>query len=140
MNYAILTGNLGRDPEMRQANGDNVLSFPIGVQTGTKDNPATMWVQCSIWGKRATSLQPYLFKGSRVQVGGPIKLDDYQAKDGTTKQALRLTIDQLDLPPRPAQDQGGYQQQEQQPQSRPAPQPRQAAPSGFDDMDDDIPF
>lgn len=112
MNYAILTGNLGRDPEMRQANGDNVLSFPIGVQTGTKDNPATMWVQCSIWGKRATSLQPYLFKGSRVQVGGPIKLDDYQAKDGTTKQALRLTIDQLDLPPRPAQDQGGYQQQE----------------------------
>lgn len=140
MNYAILTGNLGRDPEMRQHNGDNVLSFPIGVQTGTKDNPTTMWVQCSIWGKRATSLQPYLFKGSRVQVGGPIKLDDYQAKDGTTKQALRLTIDQLDLPPKPAQDQGGYQQPQSQQQPTANPGQAQRGNSGFDDMDDDIPF
>lgn len=137
MNYAILTGNLGRDPEMRQHNGDNVLSFPMGVQTGTKDNPSTMWVQCSLWGKRATSLQPYLFKGSRVQVGGPIKLEDFVGKDGAQKQALRLSIDQIDLPPKQSQDQG---QAQQQLQSRPAQQPRQAAPSGFDDMDDDIPF
>jgi single-strand DNA-binding protein len=134
MNYAILTGNLGRDPEMRQHNGDNVLSFPIGVQTGTKDNQTTMWVQCSIWGKRAVSLQPYLFKGSRVQVGGPIRLEDYAAKDGTQKQALRLAVDQIDLPPRPAE---GQQQPRQEQQQKP---PQQRPSSGFDDMDDDIPF
>jgi len=31
MNIAILTGNLGRDPELRQHNGDNILNFAIGV-------------------------------------------------------------------------------------------------------------
>jgi single-strand DNA-binding protein len=130
MNIAILTGNLGRDPELRQHNGDNILNFAIGVQTGTKDKPETMWVDCALWGKRATSLQPYMAKGHRVTVSGPIKLEEYKAKDGTPKTRLRLSVDQIDLPPKgdaPAQT-----QQTQQPQSAPA--------GAMADMDDDIPF
>ena len=34
MNLGIFTGNLGRDPDLRSHNGDNVLGFPIGVQVG----------------------------------------------------------------------------------------------------------
>ena len=122
---------IGKDAEIRKVGGESVCNLSLAFSYYDKDaenSRGTQWVDGSLWGKRATSLQQYIFKGSRVQVGGPIKLDDYQAKDGTTKQALRLSIDQIDLPPRPAQDQGSYQQQEQQPQSRPAPQPRQAAP------------
>ncbi len=129
MNIAILTGNLGRDPELRQHNGDNILNFAIGVQTGTKDRPETMWVDCALWGKRATSLQPYLAKGHRVTVSGPIKLEAYTAKDGTAKTRLRLSVDQVDLPPKgeaPAQTQ--QVQQAQQPGS------------AMDGLDDDIPF
>jgi single-strand DNA-binding protein len=129
MNIAILTGNLGRDPELRQHNGDNILNFAIGVQIGTKDKPETMWVDCALWGKRATSLQPYMAKGQRVTVSGPIKLEEYKAKDGTPKTRLRLSVDQVDLPPKgdaPAQTQ--QTQQTQQPAGGPA------------DMDDDIPF
>jgi single-strand DNA-binding protein len=130
MNIAILTGNLGRDPELRQHNGDNILNFAIGVAIGTKDKPETMWVDCALWGKRATSLQPYMAKGQRVTVSGPIKLEEYKAKDGTPKTRLRLSVDQIDLPPKgdaPAQT-----QQTQQPQSAPA--------GAMADMDDDIPF
>jgi single-strand DNA-binding protein len=129
MNIAILTGNLGRDPELRQHNGDNILNFAIGVQTGTKDRPETMWVDCALWGKRATSLQPYLAKGHRVTVSGPIKLEAYTAKDGTAKTRLRLSVDQVDLPPKgepPVQAQ--QVQQAQQPGS------------ALDGLDDDIPF
>ena len=129
MNIAILTGNLGRDPELRQHNGDNILNFAIGVQTGTKDRPETMWVDCALWGKRATSLQPYLAKGHRVAVSGPIKLEAYTAKDGTAKTRLRLSVDQVDLPPKgepPVQAQ--QVQQAQQPGS------------ALDGLDDDIPF
>ncbi len=95
MNIAILTGNLGRDPELRQHNGDNILNFSIGVAIGTKDKPETMWVDCALWGKRATSLQPYMAKGHRVTVSGPIKLEEYKAKDGTPKTRLRLSVDQI---------------------------------------------
>lgn len=131
MNIAILTGNLGRDPELRQHNGDNILNFAIGVQTGTKDKPETMWVDCALWGKRATSLQPYMAKGHRVTVSGPIKLEAYTAKDGTAKTRLRLSVDQIDLPPK-ASDAPAQTQQTQQPQSAPA--------GAMADMDDDIPF
>ncbi len=131
MNIAILTGNLGRDPELRQHNGDNILNFAIGVQTGTKDKPETMWVDCALWGKRATSLQPYMAKGHRVTVSGPIKLEAYTAKDGTAKTRLRLSVDQIDLPPK-GSDAPAHTQQTQQPQSAPA--------GAMADLDDDIPF
>jgi len=92
MNLAILSGNLGRDPELRTHGGDNILNFAIGVATGTREKPETMWVDCALWGKRATSLQPYLFKGSRVTVSGPLKLEEYQAKDGTTKTIFSTSL------------------------------------------------
>jgi single-strand DNA-binding protein len=129
MNIAILTGNLGRDPELRQHNGDNILNFAIGVAIGTKDKPETMWVDCALWGKRATTLQQYMAKGQRLTVSGPIKLEEYKAKDGTPKTRLRLSVDQIDLPPKgdaPARPQ--QTQQTQQPAGDMA------------DMDDDIPF
>ena len=135
MNLTILTGNLGRDPELRTFNGESVLSWSMGVATGTKDKPHTTWVECSVWGKRANSLQPYLVKGMRVTVSGPLKLEDYTAKDGTPKTKLAIKVDQVDLPPR---DQAAAPQQTQQTQ-RPAPAPAPAK-GGFDDMDDDIPF
>ena len=130
MNIAILTGNLGRDPELRQHNGDNILNFSIGVATGTKDKPETMWVDCALWGKRATSLQPYMAKGQRVTVSGPIKLEAYTAKDGTPKTRLRLSVDQIDLPPKSGD--GPTQTQQTQQAQQPA--------GNMADMDDDIPF
>lgn len=136
MNLAILTGNLGRDPELRSVNGDNVLGFSIGVQTGTRDKPSTMWVACSIWGKRALSLQPYLAKGHRVTVSGSIRLEEYKDKDGTPRTALRMSVDQLDLPPK-SEGQAAPAPQQQAPQPRPT---TSTGGSGFDDMDDDIPF
>lgn len=129
MNLAILSGNLGRDPELRTHGGDNILNFAIGVATGTREKPETMWVDCALWGKRSTSLQPYLFKGSRVTVSGPLKLEEYQAKDGTTKTRLRMSVDQLDLPPKA----DGQTQQAAKPAAAPAA-------GGPADMDDDIPF
>jgi len=131
VNLAIFTGNLGRDPELRIVNGDSVLGFSIGVQTGTKDKPGTMWVSCSIWGKRATSLEPYLQKGQRVTVSGSLRLLEYQGTDGTPKTQLRMTVDQLDLPPRgEGQPAAAAPQQRQQPSTG----------KGFDDFDDPIPF
>jgi single-stranded DNA-binding protein len=68
-------------------------------------------------------------KGQRLTVSGPIKLEEYKAKDGTPKTRLRLSVDQIDLPPKgdaPARPQ--QTQQTQQPAGDMA------------DMDDDIPF
>jgi single-strand DNA-binding protein len=100
MNLAILTGHLGRDPELRQVGSDNVLGFAVAVEVGTKAKPETMWVECALWGKRALSLQPILSKGMRVTISGAIKMEEYKAKDGTNRTKLKIHVDQLDLPPR----------------------------------------
>ena len=68
MNLGIFTGNLGRDPELRQHNGDNVLGFPIGVQVGTRDKPQTMWIDCAIWGLIALIVQVIVYYLLRLTI------------------------------------------------------------------------
>lgn len=131
MNICIFSGRIGRDPELRHtSSGDAVLSWSLAVDTGTKAQPATMWLDCSIWGKRAEALQPYLAKGQKITVSGRLAHEEYQAKDGTTKARLRLTADQVELPPR------GDAPAQQEPQQTRKP----ASKTPLADMDDDIPF
>lgn len=137
MNLGVLTGNLGRDPEMRHHNGDAILNFAIGVQTGTRDKPNTMWVDCTMWGKRAEAVQPYLGKGMRVTVQGPLSMEEYKAKDGTPRTKLKIKVDNLDLPPKSEGSAAPAQPRQAAPAPAPAATP---AAGGFDDMDDDIPF
>jgi single stranded DNA-binding protein len=148
MNIAILSGYLGRDPELRTVNGDQVLSFSIGVSVGPRDSQETMWVDCSIWGKRAVGLEPYLRKGMKVTVSGAIKLGEYSTKDGVIKSQLKMTVNEVELPPR-----GSSNEPEPVPvQSTPAPIIRKPSPSAdpartaaqtadpFSKFEDDIPF
>ena len=135
MNIAILTGNLGRDPEIRiTAKGEPVMNFPIGVQTGRSDSPCTMWVDCAIWGTRAESLQPYMIKGARVTVSGQIRTEEFTDKNGVPRTKVCLKVNELDLPPRA--NAAAQPQQTQQPERSSAPQ----ATAPFTDMDDDLPF
>jgi single-strand DNA-binding protein len=137
MNVCTFSGRVGRDPELRHMpNGDPVLGWPLAVDTGTRDKPATMWLDCRIFGKRGESLQQYIGKGAKLTVSGRLVQEEYQARDGSgAKFRLKLTVDQVELPPK-----GDA--------SAPAPAPARApmaAPGRKDhtplsDMDDDIPF
>lgn len=133
MNLAILTGHLGRDPELRQVNSDNVLGFTVAVEVGTKAKPETMWVECALWGKRALSLQPILSKGMRVTISGAIKMEEYKAKDGTNRTKLKIHVDQLDLPPRSEAPAKAVDSHNEEKANGYQPQPA-------DKGDDDIPF
>lgn len=133
MNNITVAGQLGKDAETRSLNdGTPILSFSVADSQG-RDKP-TIWWRCSLFGKRAESLSPYLTKGQAVTVSGQITEREYQ-KDGATHKAMEIRVADVAL-------QGGKREA---PAASPKPmQPanRQPAPagSGFDDMDDDIPF
>ncbi len=77
----IQKGNLGRDAELKRTkNGDDVLTFPVGASQGYGENKKTNWFRCSVWGKRATALHPYLLKGTQVSVVGELEIDEYEGK------------------------------------------------------------
>ncbi|MDB5828752.1 MAG: single-stranded DNA-binding protein [Variovorax sp.] len=128
---------------------------------------ATEWHRLVFNGRLAEIAAQYLRKGSQIYVEGQIRTRKYTDKDGAEKYATDIRVDQMQMlgsrqgmggPQGGGDDDGGYSQgggggggggggyAPRAPAAAPrapAPAPRQApakSSSGFDDMDDDIPF
>jgi single-strand DNA-binding protein len=80
MQIIHLTGNLGRDPELRSTNNDQVCSFSVAVKQGFDRDAKSEWFRCSVWGKRAETVSRYLRKGQKVTVAGHLTIGEYQGK------------------------------------------------------------
>ena len=167
INKVIIVGNLGRDPEMRTfPSGDQVANVTIATTDKWKDKQtgemreATEWHRVTFNGRLAEIAAQYLRKGSQVYVEGSLRTRSWE-KDGVKQYSTEIRADQMQMlgsrqgmggPGAGHDDGAGYEAPRQSvaPASRaPAPAPRQApapapapsrASSGFDDMDDDIPF
>jgi single-strand DNA-binding protein len=130
---------IGKDAEVRYTPGGaavaNVsLAFTYGKKGDDGTRP-TQWVDASLWGQRAESLAPYIKKGSQIVAYlEDVSIQTFTKGDGT--QATKMVARLVDL-----EFVSGGEQASSQPKPQPKPQ---AAPqshgSGFDDMDDDIPF
>jgi single-strand DNA-binding protein len=162
VNKVILVGNLGRDPEVRYLpSGDPVANITIATSSKYKNKTGEMveeteWHRVTFFGKLAEIVGQYLKKGRSVYVEGRIKTRKYTDKDGVEKYATDIIANEMQMlggregMGGPSDDDeasgGGYSRPA--PASRPAasapairPAAAQAKPSsGFDDMDDDIPF
>ncbi len=140
MNVFTAVGRIGRDCEVRHTQGGHsVAGFPVAVDVGFGDKKETLWLDASLWGKRAEGgLPQYLIKGAQVAVTGEIGTRQYQKNNGEPGFAVTLKISELDLI---GGQQGGGQQQQprQQPQQSYQQQAVYQAPPA-DDMDDSIPF
>ncbi|MES2280407.1 MAG: single-stranded DNA-binding protein [Pseudomonadota bacterium] len=165
VNKVIIVGNLGRDPETRSfPNGDQVANVTIATTDRYKDKTSgemkeiTEWHRVSFFGRLAEIAGQYLRKGSQVYVEGSLRTRKWTDKDGIEKYSTEIRADSMQmLGSRQGMgggggggdDGGGYDApQRSAPAARaPAAAPRQApaaspakSSSGFDDMDDDIPF
>jgi single-strand DNA-binding protein len=166
VNKVILVGNLGRDPEIRyMPSGEPVANITIATSSKYKNKSGelveeTEWHRITFFGKLAEIVGQYLKKGRSVYVEGRLKTRKYTDKDGVEKYATDIIANEMQMlggregmgEPGGGGDEsyGGYEQAPRRAApaapraAAPAPAPRQApAPrpaSGFDDMDDDIPF
>lgn len=128
MNVFTFSGNIGRDAEVREVGQGKVAGFSVAVKAGMGKNEQTVWVDCSIWGKRAEGgLPQYLTKGQQVVVSGELSTREHNGKT-----YLQCRVSELSLVggrTTDAQPQG-YQQAPQQ----------QAPQGGGDPYINDIPF
>lgn len=139
MNFITITGNLGKDAEKRVLqDGTSVLSFSVADSQG-KDKPA-LWWDCSMFGKRADSLEPFMRKGQQVTVVGQVSEREYVAKDGTNKKAFSVRVTDVALQGGKRDDDIGtsYAPKSQSAERPAAAQAARSAPD--DDLDGDIPF
>lgn len=133
---------LGRDADLRDANGTPVANLALAYNYGKKENgeQPTQWVQASLWGKRAEALAQYLTKGTAIVVTlSDLHVRMYE-KDGQQRAALNARVDDVEFVGKQGDGQP-TQRQQPSPQPQPEPQLQGGGAGGFsDDLDDDIPF
>lgn len=154
VNKVILVGNLGRDPEMRYLpSGEAVANLALATTDKYKDKTGQMveqteWHRVSFFGRTAEVCGQYLKKGSQVYVEGSIRTRKYTDKEGVEKYATEIRGDRMQMLGGKGggggmadMDDGFNQAPPRSPAKSAAPASSQRpASSGFDDMDDDIPF
>jgi single-strand DNA-binding protein len=166
VNKVILIGNLGRDPEVRYTpSGSAVCNVTIATTRSWKSKESgekveeTEWHRIVFYDRLAEIAGEYLKKGRSIYVEGRLKTRKWTDKDGAEKYTTEIIAQEMNmLGSREGMGAGGggdeeggsYERavpQRPAPASRPAaastptarPAPK-SSPTGFDNMDDDIPF
>ena len=162
VNKVILVGNCGRDPEIRYLpSGAAVANVTLATSSKRKDKTSgetiedTQWHRITFYDRLAEIAGEYVKKGRPIYVEGRLKYGKYTGQDGVEKNTVDIIATELQLlggregmgaPASGGDEDGGGAPR------RAAPPPRATAPaaqrapaaqkpsSGFDDMDDDIPF
>ena len=102
INKAVITGNLGGDPELRAtATGRSVLTFNVAVNERVPDGndgwtDRANWIKVTVWGNRAESLAKILAKGSKVAVSGRLRQEKWE-HNGETRSNVGIVADDIDL-------------------------------------------
>lgn len=117
MNSWNFTGNLGQDCRAGNVGGTAVVNFSVASTSGYGDKKVTTWVDCALWGNRATALQQYLTKGQKVAITGEHGTREHDGKTYTTCRVDNVTL----IGDKQDNQQGGYQQ----------PSNNQQAPSNY---------
>lgn len=144
INKVIIVGNVGKDPETRyMPNGDAATGITVATTDKWKDKATgeqrevTEWHRISFFGKLAEIAGQYLKKGSQVYIEGSLRTRKWQDKEGQDRYTTEIKADVMQML-------GGRSEGGEQRQAAPQRQAAKPAPasggSGFDDMDDDIPF
>ena len=149
VNKVILVGNLGADPESRyMPNGDAVVNIRLATTESWKDKASgekkeiTEWHRVVFYRKLAEIAGQYLKKGSQVYIEGRIRTRKWQGQDGQDRYTTEIEANEMQMLGRregmgdsgPRENGGG------RPASRPAAQNNAPMNSGFNDVEDDIPF
>ena len=95
VNKVVLVGNLGGDPERKDANGTPLTTFSFATtETWTSDgqkNEKTEWHRCVAWRKVAELIAEYSKKGDKLYVEGKLQTRSYD-KDGQTHYATEVVV------------------------------------------------
>lgn len=114
INRVNISGNLTRDPELRQTQGGMaILSLGVAVNDRRKNQQTGEWedvpnfVDCVVFGTRAEKLAQFLAKGAKVAIEGKLRWSQWE-KDGAKRSKLEVIVDEIEFMSR------GHQRQQQQ--------------------------
>src|SRR6266536_2044485 len=99
INRVVLVGNLTKDPELRHTpSGTPVCKLRLAVNTRQKDAQGNWgdkpnYFDVTVWGNQGESCAQYLSKGRPVGVDGRLDWREWEAQDGSKRQAVEIIAD-----------------------------------------------
>jgi len=160
VNKVILVGNLGQDPELRSfPNGGQVCNIRLATTEKWNDRQSgekrehTEWHTVIFNDRLADIANQFLRKGSQVYVEGSLRTRKWQDRDGNDRYTTEVRATNMQMlggrtgagapegegaPPAAARP-AASAPAARQPAAASAPSSASSS-SGFEDMDDDIPF
>jgi single-strand DNA-binding protein len=143
INRVVLVGNLTKDPELRHTpSGTAVCKLRVAVNTRQKDQTGQWtdkpnYFDVTVWGNQGESCAQYLAKGRPIGIDGRLDWREWEAQDGTKRQAVEIIAENV-------QFLGGRGDGEGQARTQFVPEGAGAVASADADFggsgDDDIPF
>jgi len=104
VNKVILVGHLGRDAEYATSSNQNEIArFSLATSSRAKNantgewEDRTEWHRVVLFGRQATSLKPYLKKGSLIAIDGRLQTRSWQDKDGQKRYMTEVVADRVEL-------------------------------------------
>lgn len=111
---AIITGNLTRDPELRNTpSGASVCSFSVAVNrtyrgTDGENKEEVSYIDCTAWGKLGEMISNYAKKGSAVLVSGRLSQRSWEDKNsGTKRSRVEIVVEDFNFIGAPSNRDGG---------------------------------
>jgi len=99
INKAILIGNLGRDPEVRQLQSGKAVNFSIATSEQWKDKATgerkelTEWHRVVIFNQNLAEVaERFLQKGTKVYVEGAIRTRKWTGQDGRENYTTEIVL------------------------------------------------
>lgn len=138
LNQCNFIGRLGRDPETRYlTNGDAVTNITLAVDESYKDKSGNKidkceWINVTFYRKLAEIVGEYLIKGSLVYVSGKMQTRKWTDKNGIERYKTEIIASDMKML--------SSKQNANNKESDLTQQRSDNTDTGFDNMDDDIPF
>jgi single-strand DNA-binding protein len=102
LNHVVLTGNLTSDPELRSLpSGSSVCKLRVAVNARRKDGTTGEWVDkpnyfdVTVWGAQGENVARFLTRGRPIGVQGRLDWREWEANDGSKRQAVEIIADHV---------------------------------------------
>ena len=151
INTVVVTGNLTKDPELRTLpnSGNSVCQLRIAVNSRRKDENGNWtdkpnYFDVTVWGAQGENCATYLSKGRPVAIEGRLDWREWDAQDGSKRQAVQIIANSVqflgsrDSGGGEASNGGRFQGQSDVPAD--TSDFDSSAPAAVGASDDDIPF
>ena len=120
VNKVILLGNVGKDPQIRDGNGQKFATFSLATtdksytkRDGTVIPERTEWHSIVANGNIVQVIERYVKAGTKLYIEGKLRTRKYTARDNTERQVTEVYVDSMELLGGKPQEQNTNQQRYQ---------------------------